>query len=79
MPVTVVRCSNAGCQATASSKIAAPWKYGDFSELKTYGYSCADHSKSVIEYARKRPKPSHFSQGEWVGEIGVFDLADSAH
>jgi hypothetical protein len=75
MPVTVVRCTNPGCHAAASSKIAAPWKYGVFSELKTFGYTCADHSEAVIKYAEKRPKPSHFSPDEWVGEIGLYDLA----
>lgn len=75
MPVTVVRCTNPGCHSAASSKIAAPWNYGAFSELKTFGYTCADHSEEVIKYAQQRPKPSHSTPDEWVGEIGVYDLA----
>ena len=74
MPVTVVRCTNPGCHAGASSKIAAPWKGGVFSELKTYGYACPDHAEAVINYAMKRPKPSHLPAGESVGEIGAHEL-----
>jgi hypothetical protein len=77
MPVTIVRCSNPGCQATASKKIAAPWKDGAFSELKTYAYACGAHPDAMLDYAHKRPKPSHYSPGEWVGEIGVYDLPSS--
>jgi len=74
MPATIVRCSNPGCHTLASSKIAAPWKGGSFSELKTYGYCCHDHSDALISYAQRRPKPEHFAPGEWVGEIAVYDL-----
>lgn len=76
MPVTVVRCSHSGCRSEASRKIAAPWKDGSFSELKTYGYACPDHSDAVLGYAQKRPKPGYFSPGETIGAIGVYELAE---
>jgi hypothetical protein len=75
MPVTVVKCSVRDCRKDAEVKIAAPWKDGRFSELKTYGYACADHTDSVIGAARKRPKPETFSPEESVGEIGAYELA----
>lgn len=75
MPVTVVRCSNPGCRAEAEVKIAAPWKDGMFSELKTYGYSCPEHAGAVVAIAEKRPKPGHLSPGESVGAIAAYELA----
>ncbi|MDR3637766.1 MAG: hypothetical protein P4L84_28425 [Isosphaeraceae bacterium] len=75
MPVTVVRCSNPGCRAEAEAKIAAPWKDGAFSELKTYAYSCPEHAEVLIAYAEKRPKPGHYSPGETVGPIATYELA----
>jgi hypothetical protein len=74
MPLTIVRCSDAGCHAEAESKIAAPWKGGSFSELKTYGYACANHSNAVIEYAKKRPRPGHFEPDESIGPIASYKL-----
>jgi hypothetical protein len=74
MPVTVVRCSNPGCRAEADAKIAAPWKDGAFSELKTYGYSCGDHAEAMIAYAHRRPKPALLSGGESVGAIAAYEL-----
>ena len=75
MPVTVVKCSVPNCQSRAESKIAAPWKGGRFTELKTYGYACAEHSGDVIEYARKRPKPLHLPTEESLGALGTYALA----
>lgn len=74
MPVTVVRCSNPGCRCEAEAKIAAPWKDGAFSELKTYGYSCPEHTEAVVAYAEKRPKPAHYPPGETVGPINSYGL-----
>lgn len=76
MPATIVKCSVPNCQNHAETKIAAPWKGGRFSELKTYGYACAEHSGDVIEYARKRPKPLHLSTEETLGTLGTYALAN---
>lgn len=75
MPVTVVKCSNPGCRAEAKAKVAAPWKDGAFSELKTYGYTCPECAGAVIAYAEKRPKPPRLSAGESVGAIATYELA----
>lgn len=75
MPVTVVRCSNPGCCAEAEAKIAAPWKDGAFSELKTYGYACPEHTEAVVASAQKRLKPTHYSPGETVGPIKSYALS----
>ena len=74
MPLTVIKCSMPGCKEVAVSKVAAPWSYGNFRELKTYGFACPSHSDSVLAYALNRPKPTHFSPGETVGEIGVYQM-----
>ena len=74
MPVTVVRCSSPHCQAEAEAKIAAPWKDGAFSELKTYGYACAQHTDAVMADAQRRTKPERFSPGESVGPIAAYEL-----
>ena len=77
MHKTIVKCSAPGCEGEASTKVAAPWKEGAHSELKTYGYSCPDHSASVADYAGKRFRSPHLSSGESVGPIGSFPLAHS--
>src|SRR4051794_22113251 len=38
-----VRCSKPKCGKPAAYKIAAPWSYGQFSELKSYGLACSEH------------------------------------
>jgi hypothetical protein len=75
MPATIVRCSVPRCGEAAESKVAAPWKGGSFSELKTYGYTCGQHFAEMIEYAKNRPKPTRLPPGESVGEIGTYTLA----
>src|SRR5437867_4483025 len=64
MAETVVRCQMPECQAGVEYKIAAPWSYGRFAELKTYGFSCAAHPGAVLDYARRRPKPISVDPGE---------------
>jgi hypothetical protein len=74
MPVTVVKCSVPDCCKDAEYKIAAPWKGGRFSELKTYGYACAEHAEAVVASARQRSKVRHFSPEESVGEIAAHEI-----
>jgi hypothetical protein len=74
MSKTIVRCSKDGCRANAESKIAAPWRAGVFSELKTYGYACPKHTNDVLAYAEQRPKPSSITPDESVGAIGIYEL-----
>ncbi len=74
MPLTIVKCSVHGCDAQATTKIAAPWTYGRFSEMKTYGYACPSHSETVVEFAESRPRPKRLAEGETLGEVGLYDL-----
>ncbi len=74
MPKTLVKCSLPYCEEEATTKIAAPWVYGRFEELKTYGYACADHVDEVVDRAGDRPKPP-LAEGESLGEIGTYALS----
>jgi hypothetical protein len=68
----VVRCFEAGCEEPATYKIAAPWSDGRFSELKTYGFACADHLKDVLRSAEARWLSYEPVRGEVVQEIGIY-------
>jgi hypothetical protein len=72
MPTTTVRCSLAGCHAPAAYKIAATWSDGALSELKSYGFACADHLGPVFRDAEKRHLEYHPVTGESVEEIGIY-------
>ena len=74
MPKTIVRCSYPGCKQVATAKIARPWVYNRFSELKTYGFSCPEHIDDVLETAKNRPAPQHLTEGEKLGEYRNYDL-----
>ena len=68
----VVRCSLPDCQEPAAYKIAAPWSDGQFSELKTFGFSCHDHLGEVIRGAEQRRRSYRPSPVETVEEIGIY-------
>jgi hypothetical protein len=68
----VVRCSEPDCREPACYKIAAPWKDGRFSELKTYGFACAEHLKDVIRRAEARWLEYDPVKGESVQDIGIY-------
>ena len=72
MPATVVRCSLAGCQEPASYKVAAQWSGGSFSELRTYGFACADHLSPVFRAAEQRQSDYPPAPGEVVEEIAIY-------
>lgn len=74
MPKTIVKCSASDCEHEAVSKVAAPWRDGGHAELKTFGYTCAEHLKSVTDYARMRPQSGHLAPEESVGEIAPYPL-----
>jgi len=76
MPRTVVGCSVPMCHEPASYKIAAPWSDGSFSELKTFGHSCADHLGKVFRDAQDRLKEYPPSPAETVGVIGIYRYDD---
>jgi hypothetical protein len=68
----VVLCSEPGCREPATYKIAAAWSDGSFSELKTYGYACADHLGSVFRTAEARRHAYTPSPAESLDEIGLY-------
>ena len=70
----VVRCSEKGCQESAAYKIAAPWTDGRYWELKTYGFSCADHVRDVLRSAEIRWLDYEPVKGEAVHEIGIYQF-----
>jgi hypothetical protein len=72
MPSKSVHCSNAGCAEGAIYKIAAPWSDGVFTELKTFGFACADHLGPVFRGAETRRKHYVTHSGETVGDIGIY-------
>jgi hypothetical protein len=74
MPKTVVKCSSPGCGEPATAKIAAPWEYGRFTELKTYAYSCPGHTDAMVEFAEKRPKPPRLEAGEMLGKVRSYEV-----
>jgi len=67
-----VRCSKSKCGKPAAYKIAAPWSYGQFSELKSYGLACSEHFGDTYREAQGRSKEHHASGEEAVGEISVY-------
>lgn len=71
----VVGCSMPGCPGPATHKVAAPWSYGRFAELKTYGLACEDHQGVILEKAKGRRKPYVGEPGETIGEIAVYQYA----
>jgi hypothetical protein len=72
MTSATVSCSLAGCQEPASYKIAAPWSDGTFSELKTFGFACANHLGPVFRAAEARLKEYPAAPGETVEELAIF-------
>ncbi len=72
MASKIVRCSVAGCEETAAYKIAAPWSDGVFTELKSFGFACADHLGSCFRGAEDRKRHYEPTPGEAVGEIGIY-------
>jgi len=72
MPSKIVRCTHAGCEEPAVYKVAAPWSDGVFTELKSFGLSCADHLGPVFRAAEGRRKEYHPTEAETVGNIGIY-------
>jgi hypothetical protein len=67
-----VHCADKDCSEAAVYKIAAPWSDGVFTELKTYGFACADHLGQVFRGAETRKKHYAAHAGETIGEIGIY-------
>ncbi len=71
---TIVRCSHPGCQKEATTKIASPWSYNRFAELKTFGFACPAHVQDVLDAAHDRSESVSLSEGERMGELSTYEL-----
>jgi len=74
-----VLCSKAECEKPAAYKVAAPWSYGRFEELKSYGLACSDHFGDVYREAQHRCKLHPASGEDRVGEIGIYRYEKGKH
>ena len=72
MPSKTVHCSDPNCAEAAIYKIAAPWSDGVFTELKAFGFACADHLGPIFRAAEGRRKHYAAHSGESVGDIGIY-------
>lgn len=68
----IAECSVPECQEPATHKVAAPWTYGAFAELKTYGLACSQHPEPVLATALGRQKQYAVEPGETIAEIGIY-------
>jgi hypothetical protein len=67
-----VLCSHPYCSEPATYKVAAPWSYGRFAELKTYGFACTDHLGEVFQDAEDRRLDYTLCPGEVIEEIAIY-------
>jgi hypothetical protein len=67
-----VKCGIPDCENAAAYKVAAPWRTGSFSELKSYGLACDEHYGTALQEAKQRARTHPPSPEEVVGEIGIY-------
>jgi len=67
-----VLCSKPKCGKPATYKIASPWNYGLFAELKSYGLACSEHFGDTYREAQGRAQLHEPAAEEAVGEIGLY-------
>ncbi len=73
MPSKTVHCSDSNCAEAAIYKIRrGPGNDGVFTELKTFGFACADHLGPIFRGAEGRRKHYEAHAGEAVGDIGIY-------
>ena len=72
MPSKTVHCSDSKCAEVAIYKIATPWSDGVYTDLKTFGFACADHLGPIFRGAETRRKHYPAHSGESVGDIGIY-------
>jgi hypothetical protein len=74
-----VVCSKPQCGKPAEYKVASPWNYGRFAELKSYGLACSDHFGDTFREAQRRSQLHQPSPDEEVGEIGIYRFEKGKH
>jgi hypothetical protein len=67
-----VLCTTPGCRKNPGYKIASPWNYGKFHELKCYGLACSDHFGDAFREAHRRHQLHPTSSEEAVGDISIY-------
>lgn len=67
-------CDAVGCQSEPTYKLAASWTNGTSRELKSYGVVCPDHLTRLLVRARASRAALVVTEGEYVGEVGVYRL-----
>lgn len=67
-----ILCGKKQCGKPAAYKIASPWSYGTFNELKSYGLACSEHFGDAFREAQVRAHLHHPSVEEKVGEIAIY-------
>src|SRR5262249_52093807 len=73
------KCSAPGCGKAALYKVAATWSDGTHSELKNYGLACEAHRAEQLARARSSRQGLTVSEGEKVGEVGLYQLMPGLH
>jgi hypothetical protein len=74
-----VLCGKPQCGKPATYKIATPWSYGRFNELKSYGLACSEHFGDAYREAQLRFKLHPPSAEEAVGEISIYRYEKGKH
>ena len=74
-----VLCGSPECEKPAAYKCAAPWTYGNFAELKSYGLACEDHFGHLFREARRRWGLHLVSSDETVGDVGLYRFERGKH
>lgn len=75
-----VRCSDPQFKtAPAKYKIAAEWSGGDLTELKTFGFANDECLDSVYLAAVDRAAKIRLSEGESLGEMGIYLMDSRRH
>ena len=68
------KCSTLGCGREGMFKVAAPWSYGNISELKSYGVCCEEHRAALFERAKAENAGLPSAEGEKFGTVGVYSI-----
>ena len=72
------KCSTLGCGREGMFKVAAPWSYGNISELKNYGVCCEEHRSALFTRAKAENAGLHSGEGENFGPVGVYAIQPRA-
>ncbi len=72
------KCSTLGCGREGMFKVAAPWSYGNISELKSYGVCCEEHRSTLFARAKAENAGLPPADGEKFGPVSVYSIRPGA-